>query len=210
MNCAEFQKVLPYIIESGGNAEEEEHLRNCQVCSDLVADLKYIAEQAKLLVPMEDPSPKVWEGIRGALEREDLIRPVRSARRGLLRRSGFAPWILALAALAIAITWHFARGKHPNTALQTIAPVTSAVHASPVDPLAPSDADDQLVLSALETANPSLRAIYAAALRQINQAIAEAEESLRQHPGNPEIRQFLLTAYHHKAMWYTMAVQSLH
>ncbi len=69
MNCAEFQKVLPYIIESGGNAEEEEHLRTCQVCSDLVRDLRYIADQAKLLVPMEDPSPKVWEGIRGTLER---------------------------------------------------------------------------------------------------------------------------------------------
>ncbi len=55
MTCAEFQKVLPYIIETGGNADEEQHLRECPVCSDLVADLRYIAEQAKLLVPMEQP-----------------------------------------------------------------------------------------------------------------------------------------------------------
>ena len=56
MTCAEFQSVLPFIIETGGNATEEEHLKTCKVCSDLVADLRYIAEQAKLLVPMEEPS----------------------------------------------------------------------------------------------------------------------------------------------------------
>jgi hypothetical protein len=72
MTCAEFQKVLPYIIETGGNAEQEEHLRSCPICSDLVADLRYIAEAAKLLVPMEDPSPKVWRGIAKTLEKEGL------------------------------------------------------------------------------------------------------------------------------------------
>lgn len=81
MNCAEFQKVLPYIIETGGNAKEAKHLRECPVCSDLVQDLKYIAEQAKLLVPMEDPSPRVWEGIKGSLEREGMIKPSRAQER---------------------------------------------------------------------------------------------------------------------------------
>ncbi len=57
MTCAEFQKVLAYIIDGGGSAEEQQHLATCHVCSDLVADLRYIAEAAKLLVPMEDPEP---------------------------------------------------------------------------------------------------------------------------------------------------------
>ena len=59
MTCAEFQKALPYIIETGGNAEQEEHLRTCAKCSDLVADLKYIAECAKLLVPMVSQPSRV-------------------------------------------------------------------------------------------------------------------------------------------------------
>ena len=59
MNCAQFQKDLPEIIEGGGTAEQKQHLASCAVCADLVQDLKYIAEQAKLLVPMEDPSPRV-------------------------------------------------------------------------------------------------------------------------------------------------------
>ena len=97
MNCAEFQKVLPYIIETGGNADEERHLRDCPVCSDLVADLRYIAEQAKLLVPMEDPSPRVWEGIRESLEREGMIKPGRARGRLL----GPIPWISAIGAMVL-------------------------------------------------------------------------------------------------------------
>ena len=51
--------------------------RNLSVCSDLVADLRYIAEAAKLLVPMEDPSPRVWNGIQESLEREGMVKPAR-------------------------------------------------------------------------------------------------------------------------------------
>lgn len=77
MTCAEFQKVLPYIIDGDATEEQKEHLATCQVCSDLVADLRYIAECAKLLVPMEDPSPRVWDGIQKSLEREGLAKPAR-------------------------------------------------------------------------------------------------------------------------------------
>jgi hypothetical protein len=75
MTCAEFQDVLPYIFESGGHAAEMEHLKTCQICSDLVQDLRYIADQAKLLLPLRDPSPQVWNNIQNSLEREGLVRP---------------------------------------------------------------------------------------------------------------------------------------
>ena len=83
MNCAEFQRDLPFIIDEGGNAEQEQHLKECKVCADLVNDLRFIAEQAKLLVPMRDPSAKVWDGIQDSLEREGLVK-TRPAKRGLL------------------------------------------------------------------------------------------------------------------------------
>jgi len=105
MNCAEFQKVLPYIIETGGNAEEEAHLSACSVCSDLVTDLRYIAEQAKLLLPMHDPSPKVWDNIQGSLEREGLVKPGRARGRLLgpyTNSSNFA-WVAAAAAAAVLL-----------------------------------------------------------------------------------------------------------
>ena len=56
----------------GHTAEQRQHLASCPVCADLVQDLKYIAEQAKLLVPMEDPSPRVWEGIERSLKQDGL------------------------------------------------------------------------------------------------------------------------------------------
>ena len=77
MTCAEFQKALPDIIDGGGNEEEQRHLETCHVCADLVADLRYIAECAKLLVPMEDPSPRVWTSIEKSLEHEGLTKPAR-------------------------------------------------------------------------------------------------------------------------------------
>ncbi len=97
MTCAEFQDVLPFIIETGGNVTEEEHLKTCKVCSDLVADLLYIAEQAKLLVPMEEPSPRVWDGIQKSLRQEGLAKPARTRKNTL----GFHAvlWILAFSAL---------------------------------------------------------------------------------------------------------------
>ncbi len=77
MTCAEFQKALPNIIDGGGTEEEQKHLETCHVCSDLVADLRYIAEAAKLLVPMEDPNPRVWNNIEREVEREGLAKPAR-------------------------------------------------------------------------------------------------------------------------------------
>lgn len=83
MNCADFQRDLPFIIDEGGNAEQEKHLKECKVCADLVNDLRFIAEQAKLLVPMKDPSPRVWDGIQDSLEREGMVKSGKN-KKGLL------------------------------------------------------------------------------------------------------------------------------
>lgn len=80
MTCATFQRDLPFIFEGGGTPDQDEHLRTCKTCSDLVSDLRYIAEQAKLLVPMEDPSSRVWDGISKSLEREGLVKPAPARR----------------------------------------------------------------------------------------------------------------------------------
>jgi hypothetical protein len=103
MTCTEFQSVLPFIIETGGSATEEEHLKTCKVCSDLVADLRYIAEAAKLLVPMKEPDERVWNEIQKSLEREGLVKPA-GIRKGML---GFHAvlWILAFGAVAQLVSW---------------------------------------------------------------------------------------------------------
>ena len=103
MTCAEFQKVLPYIIETGGNEEEEAHLRSCAVCSDLVQDLRYIAEQAKLLLPMKDPGPQVWDKIQDSLQREGMVKPARARGRllGSIGKSGLS--VVTVTALLVVL-----------------------------------------------------------------------------------------------------------
>ena len=46
----------------------------------LVRDLEYIASQARLLLPIHDPSPAVWDNIQQAL-RESKPEPPASAAR---------------------------------------------------------------------------------------------------------------------------------
>jgi predicted anti-sigma-YlaC factor YlaD len=70
MTCAEFQERLPELIGSGQSLAEHEHLKSCENCAALVRDLEYIAQQAKLLLPIHDPAPAVWENIQTALKKE--------------------------------------------------------------------------------------------------------------------------------------------
>jgi hypothetical protein len=65
--CADFQEQLPDLFESGANLAQQDHLKTCEQCSALVQDLEYIAQQAKLLLPIHDPSPAVWENIQTSL-----------------------------------------------------------------------------------------------------------------------------------------------
>lgn len=71
--CAEFQAQLPHLMESGADLSGQPHLQQCKYCSSLVSDLEYIAQQAKLLLPLHEPSPAVWSNIKGTLTREGLM-----------------------------------------------------------------------------------------------------------------------------------------
>ena len=46
MTCREFQEILPEIIDGGQSIEQEMHWKSCRECSDLVADLTLISQQA--------------------------------------------------------------------------------------------------------------------------------------------------------------------
>jgi hypothetical protein len=208
MTCAEFQKVLPYIIEGGGSPEQEEHLRSCTVCSDLVADLQHIAGQARLLLPLEEPHPRVWLGIREALEQEGLVRPAKGRLWDFVIWRP-APW-LATAAAMVLLTFGvflYQRGDQARiTQVAAPAPVkqlASATFAEFMDP------DDQQLLSEVSEHIPSLRATYEKNLRKVNASIFDARRSVEQNPDDDDAREYLIQAYEQKAMLYDMAMRSL-
>jgi hypothetical protein len=206
MTCAEFQRVLPYIIETGGKPEEEQHLRDCPVCSDLVKDLRYIAEQAKLLVPMEDPSPRVWDGIKGSLEREGMIKPARARGRLL----GPIPWIGALGAIILVAFGAFLveRGRQQQPAAHIDETPPAAAQPVSLNTIA-TEQDDEQLLQHVAAARPATRQAYESNLKQVNASIAEAKKSVEQDPNDGDARQSLHRAYEQKAMMYELATQSL-
>ena len=82
MTCAEFQEKLPELFEAHADLSHNEHLESCDNCAALVRDLEYIASQAKLLLPLHDPSPAVWTSIESAMRKDQDTQPHPSATRG--------------------------------------------------------------------------------------------------------------------------------
>lgn len=204
MTCEEFQRVLPYIIESGGNAAEQTHLRSCPVCSDLVGELNQIAAQARLLLPLRDPSPAVWNGIRQSLEREGMVRPAGNVvrlRPDTLRSRSWS-WA-AMSAVAALVLLSFALVRYRNLmgAPPTSGPATQAQVTAP----APAPADQEVVRAVAER-NPDLRATYEDGLRDVNDYIRSAQQTVEQNPDDPDAHEQLMQAYQQKAMLYDMAL----
>ncbi len=206
MNCADFQKVLPYIIDGGANAEQEAHLATCQKCSDLVQDLRYIAEQAKLLVPMHEPSPRVWDNIERSLESGRASSPSRIEPRpesakhhtaSIWRGLGWAAGIAVLVLLTFTLL-------RPN--LRNSQRIVDNAVAQPAVVAQPSQDVDNDDLQVLATLSPDMRKTYESGLKQVNLSIADAKKSLAANPEDETARALLAEAYQQKAMMYELAM----
>jgi hypothetical protein len=212
MTCAEFQRALPEIIDAGGNAEQEAHLTSCAVCSDLVQDLRYIAEQAKLLVPMMDPNPRVWDGINNALEREGLVRPRKGTGR-FRTATVIAPsrWSSVGGLVALAAVLLIAIGllsyRHASTSDGRVVQVAD-MRMSPA-PAADSntDDDDAKLIAHIQQTSPAMASTYDENLKSVNSYIAAVRGRLRDNPDDEQAREFLMRAYDQKAMLYDMAME---
>jgi hypothetical protein len=206
MNCQQFQEVLPYIIESGGNEEEEAHLRSCPACAELVQDLEYIAQQAKLILPMHEPSPRVWAGIEDSLHRQGLIQEGRLSLLGHItifppQAKSWTPlgWLMALAAMAVFAVLLI--NYHPQL---PSAPPSAQNMSAPAPPTAFEGDDQQLIVRVSQQA-PDVRRAYEDSLREVNTYITDAQQAVDKDPADAIAQQHLLDAYQQKEMLYQMA-----
>jgi hypothetical protein len=71
LSCAAFQAQLPELIGSGENIAADPHLRSCELCRALLADLVTIAEAARQLFPIVEPPDRLWEQIESAIRNEE-------------------------------------------------------------------------------------------------------------------------------------------
>src|SRR5438270_1250269 len=205
MNCQQFQEVLPYIIESGGKPEEEEHLKTCPACTALVDDLRYIAEQAKLLLPMHDPNARVWNNIEQSLQQEGLLPEGRMSRLGHITKTSTQTksWTTLGWAMALTATIVFAVVLTNYKPQQLPSSQLSAQNTSEPSSM---NGDDQQLVSQLAQADPDARGAYESSLREVNSYIADAQEAAHQDADDTSAQQLLLTAYQQKERPYQMAI----
>jgi hypothetical protein len=208
MNCQQFQETLPYIIESGGGGEDDSHLQECTSCASLVQDLRYIAEQAKLLLPMHDPNPRVWSNIEQSLQREGLLPEGRMPPLGHIKKNSTSQtqakswtplgWALALTAVIVftVVLINYKPSQLPQT------PLTAQNSAA--DP-AQFNSDDRQLISQLSQQAPDAQGAYESSLRDVNAYIADAEQAAKTDPGDATAQALLQDAYQQKEMLYQMA-----
>jgi hypothetical protein len=210
MTCEEFERVLPE-LGSGHNIEQEEHLKSCSACSDLVADLNAISRQARLLQGSEEPSPWVWNSIEVALRQEGLIRQPQQEHSLVHppRLSWKLRWLVPAAAallVAFGVLMH-QRGTGSQVTDQQSRPV--GVETADLQPPNQADGmggDDLQLLDTVASRTPSMRAAYEANLRAVNAYIRDAEQSAHSDPNDEVAQQYLRNAYEQKAMVYEMAL----
>jgi hypothetical protein len=218
MNCQQFQDVLPHIVDSGGNGEEEAHLRSCTDCAIVVQDLRYIADQARLLLPLHDPSPRVWQNIQRSLRNEGMISEGRLSLMGHLtlpsqnlpaqagtrfahiRFEHIKSWtplggLLAMAALALMAV-----------VLVNYRPVTTSGGLAANPPASPPlNSSDQALVGQVQKQQPVVRAAYEDSLKNVNAYIVDARKAVDDNPEDATAQQHLMDAYDQKAMLYEMA-----
>jgi hypothetical protein len=206
MTCEEFERVLPE-LGSGHSMEQEEHLKSCPACSDLVADLNAISQQARHLQASEEPSPWVWNSIEVALRQEGLIRQPQHEHPLLHppRLSWKLRWLVPAAAVflvVLGVLMH-QRGGGPRIAQPAGVETADLQHPSPVDVMA---GEDLQLLDTVGSRMPSMRAAYEQNLRAVNAYIRDAEQSAHSDPNDEVAQQYLRNAYEQKAMVYEMAL----
>lgn len=65
--CADFQSHLPELIGAGEDLSNHPHIKSCELCRTLLADLETIAEAARQLFPAVEPPDEIWLQIESAI-----------------------------------------------------------------------------------------------------------------------------------------------
>jgi hypothetical protein len=212
MNCAQFQEILPEVIDGSRDAEQEAHLRSCPICSSLVADLNSITEEARQLQEFADPAPRVWNSIEIALRQEGLIRetPLGPSLVPPVKKHWSLGWlapvaVAAVIAMAVFVYERQSPESHPVAETPAVAaPAVTRIQTARNTKSVNNE--DQQLLEAVGTRAPMAQAAYASNLQNVNAYIRDAEESAQADPNDEEAQQIVMDAYEQRATIYEMAL----
>ena len=196
MNCEEFERELEELDDySNPSPTLEAHGRICASCSELVKDLNYIRQQARQMLPMEQPHDRVWQQIRKQLKEAGLV--AEPAPRRFFGQAAFG-WFPRLSmGMAYAAVFCVALGV-----VYVYSILSLRVPAPPL-PAAPNPPFAQL----FEKVPPEKRAVYVTNLNQVDSSIQQLSTFLAAHPDDSFARQELFNTYQQKSRLWEAMVQ---
>jgi hypothetical protein len=71
ISCEEFQGQLAELIGTGEDISLHPHIKSCELCRALLAELETIAEAARQLFPTVEPPDELWKQIETAIKEEE-------------------------------------------------------------------------------------------------------------------------------------------
>lgn len=150
MTCLEVHEVLPDLLDVPVDGslpiDFQSHLKGCSDCSELVSDLRSIANEAPQLMAADEPSPLLWLRIAAQLRSEGLIREQEPAKDRSLHgpSSGYRPssygpslvrtsprrwslpWLVPVAAVLLVAGAYLVKHQPAQVASRQQAPVATA------------------------------------------------------------------------------------
>ena len=210
MRCQEFESVLEQASEQPMPAEAAAHLKQCDNCRSMAADLEAITAMAReLSVPDEEPPARVWTQLRAQLVEEGIIRtpefqhaePARSGwfagALSWMRRPVMVAAYAAVMVLVAGVTWlHYQNVDDPNQ-----FPASAVTAQNNLNKLEAQTMGD------LQTIDPDANVKLRADLKIVNDFIAVCEKAVREQPKDETARQYLYGAYQQKSQLLAAATE---
>ncbi len=162
-------------------------------------EMETISAEAGQLQDSE-PSPRVWNSLEVLLRKEGLIRQPQQDR--LVTAGSRRPWVWAwmapvAAALLVVGTMVYQHGD---------APIRREIAIGRAPMAAATLTEDQQMLEAVASHAPAMRTVYENNLRNVNDYIHDAEQTVKDNPTDEEAQESLVNAYAQKSMLYEMAL----
>lgn len=214
MNCEEFERGWQELEDSSEVSPHlEKHRQECPACAEMAHDLQSIVQQARQMLPLENPPEGMWWQIRQQLESERVIQGLPQRRfpaslpvLGWLQRlpTGLAYAAYAavfLLALGVVYLQHnvFTNASGPPSLVS--APQKTAVALAKM----PSPAGDEAFRQLVNKIPPERRATYVTQFDRVNSSIEQLTTFVQEYPGDPFAQEQLFNAYEHRErLWETM------
>jgi len=171
-------------LSSSEREEIEQHLAECEECSNTLADLRSVVARVQALND-RPPAADLWPGIAAFIGEGEVVRPIKRSRRVVFTFPQLLAAAIALMLLSAGGVAWFLRGhggEQPPAANPTVIPVGNVTRKG--YDAAVSELQQVLTENRGRLDSTTVR-VLESKLALIDKAIGEAQQALASDPKNP-------------------------